>query len=361
MEVFKKTLHISLVKEQELSLLCDLFNRTAQNETPYQKIDAGLCRALFYPRGISGDDSVCDDLNTSLNGSSDSFMDGKPGVLTFLAWEDAKPVGFISGCIRPETAACYLTFILTAKEKRRQGIGTRLLQALMEEMRKKVLSLSVATEAPKLQISFFNPCALTWIVPGTPGHDHPNAPGVDVSSGAYLFFKNRNFLPVVCQNSFYLPLARYEQPSGIAQKRSGLLEQGIEICRYRPNQHTGLSSLTENLGNPVWKEELLANEALKEKGRPLAAAIYENKIIGFAGPLRVQESGRGYFAGIGVHSDYRGFGLGNVLFHTLCASLKEMGAGYMTLFTGENNPAGQIYLKAGFGIVKSWADMEIGL
>ncbi len=104
---------------------------------------------------------------------------------------------------------------------------------------------------------------------------------------------------------------------------------------------------------------MLANESLKDKADPVAAAIRNGKIIGFTGPLRVQESGRGYFAGIGIHSGYRGFGLGNVLFHTLCRTLKEMGASYMTLFTGETNPAGQIYSKAGFKIVKSWADMDI--
>lgn len=328
MEAFREELCISLVEEQDFPLLQELFNQSAQVEMPYQKISSDGCRALF------------------------GFKDEKNRVITLCAREGSKIAGFVSGCIVRETAACYLTFLLTAREKRRQGVGTRLLYALMEEIKK---------EASLLQISFFNPCAMTWIVPGTCGHDHPNAPGVDVSSGAYLFFKNRNFLPTVYQNSFYLPLERYEQPTALVQKRALLLEKKIEICHYRPEKHRGLPELTENLGNPVWKKELLANDALKEKGLPLAAAIRDNQIIGFAGPLRVQESGRGYFAGIGVHSDYRGFGLGNVLFHTLCASLKEMGAAYMTLFTGETNPAGQIYLKAGFRIVKSWADMEIPL
>lgn len=337
MGVFREDLCISPVEEQEFLPLQELFNTSALEEIPYQKISIDDCRALF------------------------GLADEKNRVLTFCAKEGREIAGFVSGCIQKETAACFLTFILTAKEKRRRGIGTRLLDALMEAMKKEAALLPSAPQPPKLQISFFNPHTLTWIVPGTPGHDHPNAPGVDTASAAYLFFKNRNFLPGVYQNSFYLPLTLYKQPSAIVQKKAALSEQKIEICPYVPDRHTGLWELTENLGNPVWKKELLENDALKEKGYPLAAAIHENKIIGFAGPLRVQESGRGYFAGIGVHSDYRGFGLGNVLFHTLCASLKEMGAAYMTLFTGETNPAGQIYLKAGFRIVKSWADMEIPL
>ena len=49
---------------------------------------------------------------------------------------------------------------------------------------------------------------------------------------------------------------------------------------------------------------------------------------------------------------------GGVLFSVLCRSLKEIGASYMTLFTGETNPARYIYQSAGFKIVKTWADME---
>ena len=87
-------------------------------------------------------------------------------------------------------------------------------------------------------------------------------------------------------------------------------------------------------------------------------AVHNGKAVGFTGPIHVQESGRGYFAGIGVHSEYRKYGLGKALFSTLCKSLKEIGAGYMTLFTGETNPARYIYQSAGFKIVKTWSDMD---
>jgi len=39
-------------------------------------------------------------------------------------------------------------------------------------------------------------------------------------------------------------------------------------------------------------------------------------------------------------------------------SLKDLGAEFMTLFTGETNPARNIYETAGFKIVKTWADMK---
>ena len=39
-------------------------------------------------------------------------------------------------------------------------------------------------------------------------------------------------------------------------------------------------------------------------------------------------------------------------------ALKAMGASFMTLFTGENNPARNIYEAAGFTVVRTWADMR---
>ena len=39
-------------------------------------------------------------------------------------------------------------------------------------------------------------------------------------------------------------------------------------------------------------------------------------------------------------------------------SLKEQGASFMSLYTGEDNPARNIYEAAGFKIVRSWADMR---
>lgn len=332
---FEKEICVLPVSEEELPLILELFNEAAENELPYKRISVQSCRTLFFS-------------------SSDKYK-----VLSLYAKTSEGTAGFISGCLDRNANRGYITFLYTVRNLRRQGIGTRLLLALEEEM-KNTLSAEAGTQISlNLQISFFNPCALTWIVPETPGHDHPNAPGVDAASAAYLFFKNRNFIPTVYQNSFYLPLDRYEEPFSLAEKKARLLAEGIEICLFDCKKHKGLEELTDDLGNPVWKEELLTNEMLKENAAPVAAAIRNSKIIGFTGPLRVQESGRGYFAGIGVHSGYRGFGLGNVLFHTLCRTLKEMGASYMTLFTGETNPAGQIYRNAGFKIVKSWADMDI--
>ena len=343
------TISITPLDSEYISDATGLFNKYAENELPYKSLDIDSWKALFYT------------------------SDEKVMRYIFQAISNNQLVGFAAGCCNLATGNCYITFVLVAAEYRQNGIGRLLLGELetaLSECRKSenVLceywesknGLNEHNELCKLQITFFNPCALTWIVPGTSGHDHPNAPGVDVDSAAFEFFKAMGYEPYVYQNSFYLPLSDYTEPSFISDKKEWLLNQGITLEYYDNSRHYGLEVLCDDLGNPVWKEELPHNDALGSKGHPLMAIIRENKIIGFTGPLRVQESGRGYFAGIGVHSECRGLGLGTVLFNTLCTSLKDLGAEYMTLFTGTDNPAGQIYQNAGFKIVKTWADMEKG-
>lgn len=325
---------ITSINDSDSAFAADLFNFYAESELPYKRIDTAAWKELFFAE----------------NGNIKKYL--------FQANVGGHLAGFSGGCRNTETGDCYVTFVLVDKKYRRKGIGKMLLEALEQRLREKTGQAHFAKKQQKLQITFFNPCTLTWLIPGTPAHDHPNAPGVDITSDAFLFFKAMGYSPYVYQNSFYLPLAEYVEPSSIVEKKEALLQQGISLEYYDSSKHHGLAELCDDLGNPVWKEELLANDALGKNGCPLMAAIRDNTIVGFTGPLRIQESGRGYFAGIGVHSGCRGLGLGNVLFHTLCASLKDMGAEFMTLFTGEENPAGEIYKKAGFKIVKHWADME---
>jgi ribosomal protein S18 acetylase RimI-like enzyme len=80
-------------------------------------------------------------------------------------------------------------------------------------------------------------------------------------------------------------------------------------------------------------------------------------VVGFAGPVYPEPTGRGYFAGIGIHPDYQHHGLGKILFYHLCEEEKRAGAKYMSLFTGEGNPARNIYKQAGFSEVRRFGVM----
>lgn len=321
MEILKLT-------EERIAETAKLFNAYAQNEFPHRKLPDKSFRKQF------------------VNETE------KVGKVNFVAVDGGRVIGFSNGSYKKEGAeVAYITFVLVDKAYRRNKIGSMLLSALENELKEKAGGIK------SLQITFFNPINLCWCIPGTPCHDHPNAPGIDVSSEAYIFFKNVGYIDMVYQNSFYLPLDKFEMSEAIKERIEKLPENELNICFYDKKRHFGLSELFDDLGNELWREEITAN-AESENGLPVIIAEHNGKAVGFTGPLRVQESGRGYFAGIGVHSEYRKYGLGKALFNSLCKGLKDMGAGYMTLFTGETNPARRIYEGAGFKIVKTWSDME---
>lgn len=313
--------------------------------------DAGAARKLFNDCAAAGE-VLYKPFGTIE--AFEAFFLGRPkeeaAVVNLLA-EDGS--AFASGCYVERTGKCYITFLAVCPERRRQGGGRGILLEL--ERRLKALS---GGRASAYEIVFFNPMNLPWFLPGTDGHDHPNAPGVDVSGAGYLFLKNCGYRDYAYQNSYHIDLTDYRFPSDIRQRIEALKESGIEIALYDSAVHIGLEALMEDLGNELWTREILGNVAQPDGGRPLLIVNQNGRAMGFTGPLAVQDSGRGYFSGIAVHSACRGNGAGKVLFSCLCSSLRDMGARFMTLFTGETNPARNIYEAAGFHIVRTWADMR---
>lgn len=259
-------------------------------------------------------------------------------------------VGFLGGNRNRDQDKAYLTSVAVGRRMRRKGIGSRLV-ALWEGM-------LVEEGFKKGEIIFFNPSALSWIVPGTAADDHPNAPGVDVASGAYLFLKNLGYRDRVYQNSFYLPLGNYRIPPDLEKIRDRLASRGITVEIFDPERHRGFPALFDDLGSEDWRRRVMENLQRPDRGDPVLVVVRNGEVKGFAGPVRPEESGRGYFAGIGVHSDLRGQGAGKFLFASLCMKEREEGARFMTFFTGETNPARHIYEAARFKIVRTWADME---
>lgn len=286
------------------------------------------------------------------------FITPKAGMtkVSLLAMEGSRVIGFAGGTYKSGTTVGYITFVLVDAPYRRQGTGTVLLAAVGKAL--KAAAAIEGTELACLEARFFNPVALEWVVPGTAGHDHPNAPGVDVAGKGYLFMKNNGFRDCDYENSYYRCLPGFEYSPAISHTLDELKAQGIEIIYYDVAKHTGLEELVDDLGSEDWRTILLANAARPDGGLPLLIVADGARVCGFAGPLDVQQSGRGYFAGIGIHSRYRQRGAGKALFSSLCMGLKDKGAGFMTLFTGEANPARNIYESAGFKIVKSWAGMR---
>lgn len=279
-----------------------------------------------------------------------SAQGGQKDFTTVLVAEE-EGKAFACGCVDLKSGKCFVNLVMVREEERHKGMGTAVLRKL-EEL------LAVQGNRNSIEISFFNPVTFSWRIADKEGVTHPNTPGVDVASDAYLFFKNCGYRDFAIQNSYYLSLQQYRYPPDMEKHKRKLEAEGILFVAYDNTIHHGMEEMLKRLENPLWEKELSEEPPLSKGGRQILVPVYENQVCGFTGPLDVERSGRGYFAGIAVDPSFRGKGLAKVLFCTLCDSLKTMGADYMTLFTGENNPARNIYEAAGFSIVRTWADMR---
>ena len=270
-------------------------------------------------------------------------------IKSFVDIDNQQVKGFVSGVIVDSKQKAYLTTVAVDSNHRRKKIGSHLLKAFEDYVKTTYPSIKT------IDVIFFNPVQFEWIIPNTNHHDHPNAPGVDLQSHGYDFLNALGYIQFAKQNSYYKNIKDYAYNEDIISAINQLKAHDITITFYDSKKHHGLNTLFEDLKNSYWTDEITK---ATQNHLPVLIAEKNGLAIGFTGPLGVQKSLRGYFAGIGVHSAYRGHGAGKVLFSSLCLELSKLGAHYMTLFTGESNSARRIYEKEGFEIVRSWANMR---
>ena len=270
-------------------------------------------------------------------------------IKSYIYEDNNKIIGFASGVIVNKRNKAYITTIVVDPNYRRNSIGKQLLKAFETD----VISNDIVIET--IDMVFFNPVQFEWTVPDTNQHDHPNAPGVDAGSSGYKFLTSLGYTQFAKQNSYYRNIETYTYSDDMLSSIKHLEDNDITITFYDKEKHHGFTELFDNLNSIDWKKELTK---AANNNQPILIAEHKGLVIGFTGPLRCQKSLRGFFSGIGVHSEYRGYGVGKVLFSSLCLELINLGAHYMTLFTGENNSARRIYEKEDFKIVRSWANMR---
>lgn len=246
-----------------------------------------------------------------------------------------------------DAVVAYITYIAVRKDAAGNGVA----QTVLEELEKQLAEANSALE--KIELVFYNPCQLSWFIPGAAPHDHPGVPGVDMGSTAYHFFAQNGYADYAIQNTYYLPLAQYDYPADIAERMEKLKCKGIDICYYDNDKNFGFPEFFDNIKNEGWRKQVLS-----QLDKDIVIASDGGKVVGYTGPLTVSPEGRGMFCGIGVHTEYRQHGIGKILFASLCKGLSEKGAGYMSLFTGTTNPARYIYEGAGFSIVRTFACMR---
>lgn len=275
---------------------------------------------------------------------------------SFVAAEGGRIIGFANGIVKREflpgesheSTPGYLTMVVVDTDYRGRGYGSALLRELER--------FFVKSGKKKSQSIFFNPVKLEWYIPGTDGHDHNNSPGVDADTPAPAFMEKNGYKVMAREVAFHLELRDFAMSRGALEKRAELMQKGIFTGYFDPEKHSGFEELFDDLGNGDWRKGIMDNLARTEPD-PVIIAADRGRICGFTGPIRVQESGRGFFVGIGTHSRYRGGGIMSVLFELLLEGFKKEGARFSTLFTGAENPARKIYERTGFSGVRNWAVM----
>lgn len=248
-----------------------------------------------------------------------------------------------------ENTPGYLTCFFVRPDHRGQGIGRALVQEA--EARLKALGKSM------LSMSGGNPVKLDWTIPGTPGHDHNNAPGCDMDSPGFLFLTRLGFDNRHEEIAMYLDLSQYRQPAGVLEKRARLQSEGISIGRYDTRLGYEFDGMCDRVGSEYWRK-VLQDETAKAEPRVILAATVPGHIVAFTGPVDRQESGRGWFTGICTDPLYEGRGIATVLFDFLMQEFIKKGASFSTLFTGADNHARKIYERAGFTVRRRFAVME---
>lgn len=282
---------------------------------------------------------------------------GFAGTQIFVAAEGDTVCGFMAGC-RPvdflpgqteENTPAYLSVIMVDAPYRRQGVGSALLDAFEAHYK--------ALGKKSLAVSSLCPINLDWVIPGTPGHEHNNMPGMDEDCLGYAFLKNRGYAVYVREVAMYLNLAEYAPKPEVEARRAALAEQGIVAGVYDVAQHAEFDGMCDRVGSEYWRQ-VLREETAKENPRPILAAVHDGHIVGFTGPVDKQENGRGWFTGICTDPLYEKRGIAGVLFNDLMGQFIKVGAAYSTLFTGTENHAQRLYLKTGFKPARYFAILK---
>lgn len=269
----------------------------------------------------------------------------------FVLLEQNEVKGFACGCTGDDLplgeVAGYITCIVLADDFQTDENYQGMLDAL--ERRFQQLGKKQG------DVLFFNPMLLPWYIPGTPKHEHNNAPGVPIESKLYAFLLQAGYVERAKECAMYLKLDDFTIPVDIKAKESKAAVDGYTVELFDPKKHNGVDEMLNGFNNLLWQREIGQSTA---EGVPVVIAAYKGKVIGFAGPVIRQDNGRGYFAGIGVIPEHEGHGLGSILFFKLCEAFRSIGTEYMSLYTGSSNPAIRIYEKAGFTTVKQFSVMR---
>ncbi|GAA3409017.1 GNAT family N-acetyltransferase [Paenibacillus hodogayensis] len=258
-----------------------------------------------------------------------------------LAFEDDRLVGFVYSLRRVlpmhgtelEPDNGWITAFGVAPDRRRQGIGSRLLEEAFAFLR----------DEGRTQV-FFSSYAPNYFVPGVDEESYPEGYAFLLKHGF-----NRQYSPVAMDYS----LVRYSVPEDVKALKRERENEGYVFTLAEDRDLVEVIRFATDAFNPDW------GRAMREgllRGLPLTAIHIardgQGKLVGFC-MHGGYEGIRERFGPFGVDPSQQGKGLGKILLHDCLANMRAQGLhGAWFLWTGETTTAGHLYKKLGFAITR---------
>jgi ribosomal protein S18 acetylase RimI-like enzyme len=241
-------------------------------------------------------------------------------------------IGAACGVIDRNSQVGYIQFIGVAEPFRRQGIGSSLLENLLETFRKAGTIKAVFSGFP-----------LNYLVPGLDGELYP--------SGA-VFFRKKQFIPLSHPVAMCLSLVNYSPYSVITAPEYLLIP-------FADNYLAQILSLCGRSLHPEWVNTM-QTAYLKgaDSSNGKICLDREGNLVGFAF-FGILGNDPKRFGPIGVAPEHRGNSIGMALLHECLKAQKD--AGYETsyfLWGEENTIALKMYKKSGFKVMSAMTILQ---
>ncbi|MBZ2197415.1 GNAT family N-acetyltransferase [Occultella gossypii] len=235
--------------------------------------------------------------------------------------------------IGPDPDGGWITIGCVRPDARRQGIGTELVRRAGAFLAGKGAHWVNYAAYP-----------LAYFVPGLDTAAYPDAARL---------FERAGFRRLYTAAAMSLDLADYATPSDVLDLRAARVADGYAFAAARPDDLPEVISFAAQRLAPDWGEAV--RDSVLQHGRidrVLLARHPEGPVVGFS-TYGAYRGLRERFGPYGVDETSRGTGLGKVLLHETLTRMRAEGAqSAWFLWTGEDSPAGHLYLRSGFRITR---------
>ena len=267
-------------------------------------------------------------------------------ALAFLAREGEELLGFLLATRRREPyldrglepEKGWIVAMAVAPEHRRQGIGTRLLQAAEAALGE--------AGARTVILGAYSP--------------HYFMPGVDVHhyAAAVSFFEARGYKAGEAAYAMRRLLFGYEVPQAVLEKEKKALEAGFVFLPYEEKHRRAFGDFLRQNFSAGWQYNAgrLVEEGLAR--RQIWLCMKGEEVVGYC--QRGMDGSASRFGPFGVAEGYRNHSLGSILF---CKMLFDMACqgNYLVYFLSTDDPGARFYQRQGMEVYRTFCHCDKAL